>query len=1527
MRTLVTVLVFFFLLSSKIKAQDFSNRGRDFWVAYGNHVRFSNGNGQEMVLYLTATQTTNYKIEIPGNGWSVTGTIAANSVVTSVPIPKIGTSDARLVTEGKYNTGIHVTADKPIVAYAHIYNTSVSGAGLLFPTNTLGKEYYSVNFTQLSNEPPISYSWFFVIATEDSTLVEITPSKVTLAGKPAGTPFTSLLMKGEVYNIMSNEDLTGSKVRSINGSSTGCKRIAVFSGSGKINITCNSSTETSSDNLIQQCFPANAWGKKYITVPTKKMENNFFRIAVTDPTTVVKINGVVLTGLNDNFYYEFQSNSPNVIESDKPVMVAQYITTRTNCGNLAFGNNTSQGGDGDPEMIYLSPLEQTVDNVTLNSTPYYQINQHFVNVVIKTNAINSFKIDGNSVAGFFSPVPSDPGFSFAQIVVGQGQHNLKADSGFNAIAYGYGFAESYGYNAGANVIDLYQHVTVQNQYGTGVGNQSGCVNSPFNLSITLPYQPISLSWDIPGYSSVVNNNPTYDSTYSISGVQLYVYKLSGYYSFTSPGTYLLKVTANNPISDGCSGLQEVYLDFEVESTPATAYTILTNECIRDSVSFFDNSDGNGRTLARYFWDFGDGNFSYVKNPKHKYAAAGMYKVRHSVLTDIGCLSDTLDKMVTIRNLPAPDFINTAACANTPIVFTDQTNSNGFTITSWNWDFGDNTGSTQQNPEKTYLTTDTFDVKLYVTSSEGCNSDTFTKKVIINPLPVAAFNVIDSLLCEKNTITFNDSSYTAVGNIIKWNWDLNDGTTFSNSNNNPFNYTYSNWGDYNIQLSVEADNGCVSPLFSKAVHINPLPKPNFVLPEICLNDAIAQFVDLTTIEDGSQSQFSYKWVLDDPAATPANPNVYFVQNPQHTYSSVGNYTAKLIVTSNNGCIDSLQQSFTVNGDNPVADFNFASVNSYCSNDTLAIVNISTVNFGTITKVEIFWDWANNPGLKETDDVPFTNKSYRHVYLNYQTPPTKTFQVRLVAYSGITCVGDVIKSVTIKASPKVQFNNIPGICLEAQPYQVTQAMELGGFSGSFGYSGNGISSTGLFDPANAGAGVHTIKFLFIASNGCRDSATNTIEVWPRPTADFTVDYPTCETLPITFNDISDPHVGNIVQWNWNYGDGGNSVGRPSSHIFDTAGNYMVTLNVVTDRACTSIPTTKAVLVNSLPSVDFDLPKVCLPSGTAPFINKTTIADGSDAQLSYLWNFGDPNANGSNPNTSTVKNPTHNYYTLGSYTVSLTAISKDGCLNLLSKQLTDVFPQPQAKFNSVNEVCEETPIQFTDESTGIVRDINKWQWNFGDGTTSSLQNPVHAYKQAGEYFTTLSVYTTEGCVSNLEQKKITIRPYPVINAGPDLFVLEDGQQTIQAKASIAIPFGSIEEYRWTPRTYLSADTVLNPVIINPRQDITYKLTVTGTGGCITTDEVFVKVLKVLVIPNTFTPNGDGINDKWEIQYLDNYPGCVVEIFNTAGQLLFRSVNYDKPWDGTYKGNPLPLGTYYYVIDPKNGRKPISGFISILR
>ena len=253
--TLVVTIVIWLSAS----AQDFSNKGKEFWLAYCYHVGMINPGGPPiMTLYITSDVATTYTVEIFGGPTLQTGSIAAGQVVTAT-IPATYFID----NEGIFNNkAIRVIAAKPVVVYSYITRSQASGATLCLPTPVLGKEYYSMNFTQASNEAN-SYSYLTIVAVEDNTKIEITPAVNTKNGWLANMTYTVSLNKGQIYQVLgaldgpnstTGADLTGTKVRSISSASGGCQKIAVFSGSGKIRIPA-SCINNSSDNLYQQLYP------------------------------------------------------------------------------------------------------------------------------------------------------------------------------------------------------------------------------------------------------------------------------------------------------------------------------------------------------------------------------------------------------------------------------------------------------------------------------------------------------------------------------------------------------------------------------------------------------------------------------------------------------------------------------------------------------------------------------------------------------------------------------------------------------------------------------------------------------------------------------------------------------------------------------------------------------------------------------------------------------------------------------------------------------------------------------------------------------------------------------------------------------------------------------------------------------------------------------------------------------------------------------------------------------------------------
>jgi gliding motility-associated-like protein len=387
-----------------------------------------------------------------------------------------------------------------------------------------------------------------------------------------------------------------------------------------------------------------------------------------------------------------------------------------------------------------------------------------------------------------------------------------------------------------------------------------------------------------------------------------------------------------------------------------------------------------------------------------------------------------------------------------------------------------------------------------------------------------------------------------------------------------------------------------------------------------------------------------------------------------------------------------------------------------------------------------------------------------------------------------------------------------------------------------------------------------------------------------------------------------------------------GTPTTTAGGPVFNYIITTS---GNSCIKASADGSIRVNPFPVPGFSVDKAayCIPNAIVTFTNGSTMPDGSG--MTYAWDFGDPSS-GPNNSSTALNPPPHWYTTTGPFSVNLAARSLAvlnnnviGCLHDTTIIINTIHPQPKADFVfSKPSVCIGDRVTITDNTDGKDGIVNQWNWNMGDGNTRQV-NPVnYTFADTVTYSITMYSINSFGCNSDTISKPFTVFPYPYVNAGPDRFVLEGGSVQLES-----ITFANDPQYAWTPAQYLTDSKIPRPRVINPLSDMTYRLTVTGRGGCALSDDVYVKLLRFPVIPNTFTPNGDGINDKWRIDYLNTYPDNRVQIFTRNGNLVFESRGYNTPWDGTLKGKPLPFDTYYYIIEPGNGRDPITGYVTILK
>jgi len=246
--------------------------------------------------------------------------------------------------------------------------------------------------------------------------------------------------------------------------------------------------------------------------------------------------------------------------------------------------------------------------------------------------------------------------------------------------------------------------------------------------------------------------------------------------------------------------------------------------------------------------------------------------------------------------------------------------------------------------------------------------------------------------------------------------------------------------------------------------------------------------------------------------------------------------------------------------------------------------------------------------------------------------------------------------------------------------------------------------------------------------------------------------------------------------------------------------------------------------------------------------------------------------------------------------------------------INPLPVADAGADASICQETTTGLS-ASGGII-----YNWTPAKGlSNTTIRNPVASPDTTTMYIVQV---TDEHKCSNFDSLLVTVLLKPGANAGPDKKIMAEQSVTLDGIAT-----GDKLSWYWTPSQYIDNPASLTPRV-SPPVNFTYTLHVSTSNGCGDAfDNVFVRVFQKVTIPNAFSPNGDGINDRWVIDKLDTYPESATEVYNRNGQLVFRSMGYPRPWDGTYNGKPLPVGTYYYIIDRKNGFPLLSSWVLIIR
>lgn len=498
----------------------------------------------------------------------------------------------------------------------------------------------------------------------------------------------------------------------------------------------------------------------------------------------------------------------------------------------------------------------------------------------------------------------------------------------------------------------------------------------------------------------------------------------------------------------------------------TKFTLNPSEvCPNQPVSFVDLSESKNTSnnsnipVTSRKWTFGDGTSSNLKNPSHAYRDPGKYIINLIVTNQSGCV-DSLKRTVQVLPGPKADFVVRDICVNDSAKFKDaSTVPLAQSINGWAWTYQGNNTSNKQNPSVFYGNAGVYDVKLEVTASSGCKDDTI-KRIKVYDLPTADFNAIS--VCQGDTTFFTNTSKAGDpdDDIVSSIWNFGDGSPFRSAYN--VGHTYLTGGTNKVELIVVSKTGCVDNKTNNVI-VYPKPKADFTTNFPCLGDPVS-FTDKSTPLGIIKQR---KWFFDDVSGSVSNE-----QNPIFKYASPKLYYPKLVVSTENGCADSLRLPLEISP-YPVSNFD-ADKYSGCAP---LCVNFVDLSYSISDKINQ-WNWDFGDGSSSSKEKP------DHCY---NKPGIYTVSQSISSEKG--CKSSFTRNAMIQVypSPDAKFTADPLETTEKNPIISFQNQSTGEVTRTWYFGDNNLDT--IQNP------VHTYQeggkykvWLYVTNQfGCKDSVS--------------------------------------------------------------------------------------------------------------------------------------------------------------------------------------------------------------------------------------------------------------------------------------------------------------------------------------------------------------------------------------------------------------------------------------------------------
>lgn len=1009
-----------------------------------------------------------------------------------------------------------------------------------------------------------------------------------------------------------------------------------------------------------------------------------------------------------------------------------------------------------------------------------------------------------------------------------------------------------------------------------VTNANGCTDSlqmPKAISIAKPEIRITATPDRGCLPLVVRFTPTISTNDPVAsylwnfGNGATSTQASPTTTYTQQGSYTVSLTITT--ASGCTETLVVQDMVRAGKKPQASFTALpTTICAFETVSFTNTSiEGTG-----WIWDFGDGASSTEESPIHQYSDTGTFSVQ-LIVDNYGCRDTvTLTDLVTVKP-PIALFDIEIDCEDKLF---RQFRDRSIGATTWQWDFGDGSSSTEQNPIHRYTQYGTYTVQLTVTN-DTCSNTTQLEIKVGGGVPDFSASLTE--VCKGAQIQLTADS-TNESNITSYTWDIGGG--LPQQSGKSVSITYPEAGLYTVILVVRDQNGCLDSMVKRNyLRING---PTAALRGNDVNGCKgleASFTDASQT-DGINKIKLWEWNFGDGT----NLNEVVSGTVSHRYDQPGTYDIALKVTDEFGCTDSLLMPQLVNIYDIKAWFSASELAS-CPGAPILFTNTSTA----ATAYTSSWQFGN--GQTSTEQDP-----------SFAYDADGLYAVTLTVTDANGCTDSVTRPDYIVINQPVASFTVTDSASACIPFPVQYTNTSRHFTSHY-WDLNG-GTTRLLNPIQFynSPGIYETKLVVTGPGGCSDTAVKKITLYDLSSTRLNY-LPLDGCKPLTVNLSASQQVKmNMI---WDLGDGTIIDGNDSArqHTYNFFGNFIPKL-IVRDSSGCVVPITGSDTIRikgATAKFGLDEDLFC-DSGLVNFTDSTIF---NNPISSYTWDFGDGG-------TSSATSPSHLYTRPGTYTVSLAVRTQNNCTDTFRLAYpVRVAASPDVRIAGDTVICAGEGISHMGILQNVDTSVMRWEWRFPNGRDAFVQMPPRQiYNEPGRLLVQSVASNESGC-SDTASQTIVVNPNPSITLPATVTTMVGTPVLLPAVYS-----DSVNKFQWSMPEGLSCTTCAQPYA-KPRSDTKYKVEFSDHNGCRNAAEVQVIVIcgnDNVFVPNTFSPNGDGSNDIFYVRGKGLSRVKTLRIFNRWGQVVFERVNFSvndesMGWDGTVRGTNASADVYVYQVE----------------